>query len=64
MEMKYEFFRGTLASWDKLFEDAAAFATRLGWDRVVNISHSCDQRDGLVTVWYWSGEDVTRQSKS
>jgi hypothetical protein len=47
-------FRGTLASWDQLFIDAAEFATSLGPDRLITISHSEDQQDGVVAVWYWA----------
>ena len=55
--VKYQTFRGSLASWDELFGSAATFATTLGELRVINISHSCDGSKGVVTVWYWSGED-------
>jgi len=50
----FEVFRGTLASWESLFTDAAAFASQLGPGRVIAISHSADHSDGVVTVWYWS----------
>lgn len=54
MQVKYKMFRGTLTSWNQLFEDAARYATELGEIRVINISHSCSGADGVVTVWYWS----------
>ena len=47
-------FRGTLASWPALFEQAARFASSLGPDQLVSISHSEDNQDGVVAVWYWS----------
>jgi hypothetical protein len=53
MEVKFEVFRGTLTSWDDLFQQAAEFASRIGKDRLIGISHSCDSNDGVVTVWYW-----------
>ncbi|MEZ5426134.1 MAG: hypothetical protein R2747_07715 [Pyrinomonadaceae bacterium] len=53
MEVRFELFRGSWTSWEALFQEAAEFATRLGRDRVINISHSCDGNDGVVTVWYW-----------
>jgi len=53
-KLAYRMFRGTLASWDTLFGEAAAFANQLGLERVLNISHSEDQNDGVVAVWYWS----------
>ena len=51
-------FRGSLTSWDELFARAARFATTMGAFRVINISHSCDGSNGVVTVWYWSDEDL------
>jgi len=36
-------------TWKEVFNDAAAFASALGPERAVNISHSSD---GVVTVWY------------
>jgi hypothetical protein len=52
--VQYKTFRGTFASWDELFSQAAAFATTLGEERVISISHSADQSDGVVAVWYWN----------
>jgi len=51
--VKFEVFRGVLASWKALFQQAAGFASGLGPDRVINISHSDDHGEGVVTVWYW-----------
>lgn len=60
MRANYRKFRGTLATWDELFQQATAFATELGETRVINISHSCAGNDGVVTVWYWEfDEDET-----
>lgn len=52
--LNYRVFRGTWASWDELFQQAAAFANELGPERVVSISHSEDKDDGVVAVWYWT----------
>jgi hypothetical protein len=51
--VKFEMFRGVMASWEQLFEEAAQFASSIGRDRLISISHSEDQDDGVVTVWYW-----------
>jgi hypothetical protein len=51
--VKYEVFRGTLETWDSLFEQAAEFATQVGRERLIGISHSEDKQDGVVAVWYW-----------
>lgn len=53
MKVKYKHFRGVLKSWEQLFEEAARFATEVGEERLISISHSADHSDGLVTVWYW-----------
>ena len=53
-EVRYEVFRGTFATWDSLFAEAAAFASQIGRDRLISMSHSADSSDGVVTVWYWS----------
>lgn len=53
MKVTYTHFRGTLKTWDTLFHEAAQFASTLGKDRLISISHSADHSDGIVTVWYW-----------
>jgi hypothetical protein len=42
-----------MATWNQLFQEAADFATSIGRDRLIGISHSEDHNDGVVTVWYW-----------
>lgn len=54
MTVRFKVYRGIMASWDELFAEAAAFATTLDRDRLISISHSEDQQDGVVTVWYWA----------
>ena len=51
--LAYEVFRGAWISWEELFRQAADFASRIGADRLLGISHSCDRTDGVVTIWYW-----------
>ncbi len=53
-KLKFRIFRGTMATWEELFARAAYFASEIGPERVLNISHSADDCDGVVTVWYWS----------
>ena len=57
--VNFEIFRGVVASWPELFERASVFATNLGPDRLISISHSEDQQDGVIAVWYW-GENRPR----
>ena len=54
LTVTFKMFRGTIASWEQLFSDAAAFATTVGRERLITISHSEDQQDGVVAVWYWA----------
>ena len=56
--VKFEIFRGVMASWPELFQRAAEFATQLGRDRVITIAHSEDQQDGVVAVWYWDDSGI------
>ena len=49
--------RGIFAAWEDLFAQAAYFATEIGPERVLSISHPDDRSDGMVTVWYWTTED-------
>ena len=39
---------------ERLVSEATAFATSMGRDRLINISHSEDNNEGVVAVWYWS----------
>ena len=55
MQVKFRVFKPTRRYWNDLFQDAAKFATSIGPQHLINISHSCDDiREGVVTVWYWS----------
>jgi hypothetical protein len=59
MRVRYEMFESSMSSWETLFTQAADFATRVGPDRLIGISHSEGKRafdasnNGVVTVWYW-----------
>lgn len=48
----YRVFRGTLSTWEALFQEAADFASTLPAGRLIGISHSADHSDGVVAVWY------------
>ena len=56
MKVQTKLFRSSFSSWKTLFEDAAAFATEIGRDRLITISHSADHSEGVVVVWYWGEE--------
>jgi hypothetical protein len=52
--VEFRTYRGVLASWDELCSEAAAFATEIGPLNLISISHSEDENEGVVTVWYWA----------
>ena len=56
--VRFEVFRGIMATWPELFERAAEFATQLGRDRLITIAHSEDKDDGVIAVWYWDDADA------
>lgn len=60
MRVKFKVFQSSMTSWESLFNEAAAFATEVGRDRLIGLSHSEGGRDwganGVITVWYWGGE--------
>jgi hypothetical protein len=53
MQVRYRVFRGVFTTWEKLFDDAASFASEIGPERLITISQSEGQQEGVVTVWYW-----------
>ena len=53
MRATYRVFRSSMSSWETLFDEASDFASGIGKDRVISISHSEDHNDGVVVVWYW-----------
>ena len=53
-QVRFRHFGSSFQSWDGLFAEAAAFATQVGRERLISISHSEDKAKGVVTVWYWS----------
>ena len=51
--VQYKVFRSSFSSWEALFKEAADFAGTLPTDRLISISHSEDQNEGVVSVWFW-----------
>jgi hypothetical protein len=55
MQVRYRLFKSVMKSWEDLSADAAAFASMIGRERLINISVS--QADtggqGVIFVWYW-----------
>ena len=49
----FKLFRaGSLTSWEAVFSEAAAFASKIAPDDLIGISHSSDNHYGVVAVWY------------
>jgi hypothetical protein len=67
MQVTFKHFASTGDSWEKLFAKAAAFATEVGPERLINISQSHGGGTstmgigglGVVTVWYWLEDGQT-----
>jgi len=53
MQVRFRVFRSSWERWEALLEQAAAFATQIGQQRLISISHSEDNQDGVIVVWYW-----------
>jgi hypothetical protein len=54
---RFKMFRSSLTTWEALFAEAAEFASQLGPDRLITVSHSSDNGEGVVAVWYWEGPE-------
>jgi hypothetical protein len=53
MRVRFKLFKSSLKSWTTLCEEAVAFATEVGPDRLINISVSAADTGGVIFVWYW-----------
>lgn len=63
MQARFKIFKSAHSPWTTIFAAAAAFATTLGPERMIGISHSHEQTVGVVTVWYWALEAETWEQK-
>lgn len=52
-KMRFRRFNAVIKSWETVLQEAADFASSLGRDRVVTISHSEDHNKYDIVVWYW-----------
>jgi hypothetical protein len=61
MRASFKHFESTSQSWESMFSDVADFASEIGPERLIGISHSHGGGSnqwgvggsGVVTVWYW-----------
>ena len=54
--VNFKVFRSSWQTWEAIFAEAAEFASQVGPERLVSISHSEDDNEGVVAVWYWDFE--------
>jgi len=55
MRVQARLFKSSFKSWEDLCEEAAAFATTIGRERLINISVTQGDTggQGVILVWYW-----------
>ena len=54
MQVAYRFFKaGSFTTWDTVFTEVAEFASTIGREDLISISHSENNGEAVVTVWYW-----------
>jgi hypothetical protein len=53
MHTHYRVFRSSSKTWAQLFNEASEFADKVGPEKLINITHSCDHSDAVVVVWFW-----------
>ena len=52
MKVECLMIRSSTRSWQSMCEEAAEFATKVGRERLINISVSAVGADGTIFVWY------------
>jgi len=55
MRVQYKQFDSKFVSRDRILRSAAEFASQVGPERLINITHTEDRQDTVVMVWYWEG---------
>jgi hypothetical protein len=55
VRVRHKLFKSSFKSWDALCEEATAFATTIGRERLINISVALGDTggQGVIFVWYW-----------
>jgi hypothetical protein len=53
MQVKFRVFKSYTQSWVDLCAEAAEFASQQGRDRLISLSVSEDDNEGVIVVWYW-----------
>lgn len=53
MYTHYRMFKSSVKTWETMLNEASDFASTIGEQRVISISHCCDNGTAVVVVWYW-----------
>jgi hypothetical protein len=64
MRVLFKSFDSKMASREKLFKAASEFASVVGPERLITISHSEDRDNIVITIWYWGDEELKWDGKS
>jgi hypothetical protein len=61
MNVLFKSFDSKMASREKLFKAAVEFANKVGKERLINITHSEDRDNVVVTIWYWAEDEIKQE---
>lgn len=64
MRVLFKAFDSKMASREKLFKAASEFASHIGPERLITLSHSEDRDNIVITIWYWGDEEVKWDGKA
>jgi hypothetical protein len=53
MKARFKIYRSSWDSWETMCTQVAELLTDLGPNRVIGVSQSDDNNEGVLTVWYW-----------
>lgn len=56
LRVAFKAFDSKMASREKLFRAATEFASQIGRDRLITLTHSEDHDNIVITIWYWTDE--------
>ena len=56
LRVAFKAFDSKMASRDKLFRAATEFATQIGRDNLITLTHSEDRDNIVISIWYWTTE--------
>lgn len=57
MPVFFKVFDSKMASREKLFKAAVEFANKIDRERLINITHSEDRDNIVITIWYWAEQE-------